>query len=258
MQAKPSPRGGPHALREACVRLNAPVMLSSSHKVMNITAKFWDRNTKTYEQQEARYPHIHARNIENARKYLRANDLVLDFGCATGTKALDLAAHVREIQGTDISSKMVAAAKRNAAERKVRNVNFAQATIFDQHFADRAFDVILAFGILHLLKDLPQVLQRINELLKPGGWFVSSTACMGRNDAILAWINRLLSIPARIGLLPTLQFLKIPELEATITHAGFTIAETKTVPFNPADERPYVVGRFIAAQKAHGSSEETL
>ncbi|HNT76493.1 MAG TPA: methyltransferase domain-containing protein [Anaerolineae bacterium] len=220
---------------------------------MNITTLFWDRNAKTYEQQEARYPQMHARNIENARKYLCANDLVLDFGCATGVKALELADDVREIQGIDISPKMVAAAKRNAVEWKVHNVDFVQATIFDQRFAEGAFDVLLAFGILHLLKDLPQALQRINILLKPGGWLISSSACMGQDDTILGWINRLLSIPARIGLLPTLQFLKIPELEAAIARAGFAIVETETIPFNPADGEQYVVGRFIAAQKEQSS-----
>ena len=220
---------------------------------MNITTKFWDRTAKSYEQQEARYPQMHARNITNARKYLHANDLVLDFGCATGIKALELAGHVHEIQGIDISPKMVTAAKKNATERKVQNVSFAQATIFDQRFAEGAFDVIFAFGILHLLKDLPQTLQRINELLQPGGWFISSTACMREDEAILAWINRLLFIPARIGLLPTLQFLKIRELETAITRAGFRIVETETIPFNPTDAQRYVVGRFIAAKKERSS-----
>lgn len=216
---------------------------------MNITTKFWDRAADNFEQQEARYPHLHARNIEKARKYLSANDLALDLGCATGTKTIELAGDVREIQGIDISPKMVAAAQRNAATRKVQNVHFTQATIFDSQFEPGAFDVILAFGILHLLKDLPATLQRVHALLKPGGWFISSTACMGQDDAILHWINRILSIPARIGLFPTLQFLKIPELEAAITHAGFSIVETETIPFNPANGQTYIVGRLVAAQK---------
>ena len=93
----------------------------------------------------------------------------------------------------------------------------------------------------------------INDLLKPGGWFISSTACMEEDDVILTWINRLLFIPARIGMLPTLQFLKIPKLEANITHAGFKIAETESIPFNPAEGQAYVVGRFIAAQKERDS-----
>lgn len=216
---------------------------------LNITTKFWDKNAKTYEQQEARYPHMHTRNVENARKYLRANDSVLDFGCATGIKALELAGCVREIQGIDISSNMVAAAKRNAAERKIRNVNFTQATIFDRRFEEEMWDVILAFGILHLVKNLSQAIQRINNLLKPGGWFISSTACMEENEKVPALMNTLLFIPGQLGLLPWLRFLKIPDLESSVTRGKFHIVETETLRFDPVHEHPYIVGRFIAAQK---------
>jgi 2-polyprenyl-3-methyl-5-hydroxy-6-metoxy-1,4-benzoquinol methylase len=223
---------------------------------MTITAIFWDVVAKRFDQQEARYPQVHTRNVENARKYLHTTDLVLDFGCATGEKALELAGHVKKIYGIDISSKMVAAAKRKAAERKIQNIDFVQATIFDGRLEKESFDVILAFGILHLLKDLPQSIRRIYDLLKPGGWFVSSTACMGDNEAIPTWINNLLFIPSRIGLLPTLRFLKISELEESITRARFQIVETETIPFNPNNNPTYIVGRFITAKKEQKDEQD--
>jgi 2-polyprenyl-3-methyl-5-hydroxy-6-metoxy-1,4-benzoquinol methylase len=42
--------------------------------------------------------------------------------------------------------------------------------------------VILAFHVLHLLEDTQEVVQRMHELLKPGGLFVSATACMGEKS----------------------------------------------------------------------------
>lgn len=224
---------------------------------MNVTAKFWDRVVKNFDQQEARYQQLHIKNVENAKKYLNASDLVLDYGCATGTKTFELAGHVAKIYGIDISPKMIAAAKRNAAKRKIQSVAFAQTTIFDRQLEQESFDAILAFGILHLLKNLPQVLQRINQLLKPGGWFISSTACMGDNETIPTWINHLLFIPARIGILPTLRFLKIHELERAITGARFQIVETETIPFDPADDQSYIIGYFITAKKYSTILEET-
>jgi SAM-dependent methyltransferase len=216
---------------------------------MNITAIFWDAAAKRFDQQEARYPQMHIKILDNTKRYLSASDLVLDYGCATGEKALELAGHVKKIQGIDISSKMVAAASMNAVERKIQNVDFTQATIFDKRFEQESFDAILAFGILHLLKDLPQAIQRIYDLLKPGGRLISSIACMGDNESIPTWINRLLFIPGRIGLLPTLRFLKIPELEEAITRTSFQIIETETFPFSPTNNPTYIVGRFIAAKK---------
>ena len=216
---------------------------------MNIIAKFWDRAADNFDQQEARYPHMHFTVVENAKRYLNASDLVLDFGCATGKKALELAGHVKKVQGIDISPKMVAVATRNATERNIQNVEFTQATIFDPRFERESFDAVLAFGILHLLKELPKALQRIHDLLKPDGWFVSSTACMGHEESTIIWINKFLSIPIRFGIFPRLQFLKIPELEEVITCTGFNLAETETIPFNPAARQNYIVGRFIAARK---------
>ncbi|MFZ6029605.1 MAG: class I SAM-dependent methyltransferase [Chloroflexota bacterium] len=216
---------------------------------MNVTISFWDRAARTFEQQEARYPHLHARLIENTCKYLSPTDLTLDFGCATGIKTLGLAGHVRTIQGIDISPKMIAAARQNAEKQKIGNARFLQATLFDPQFEPGSFDVILAFGVLHLLNDLTQALHQINHLLKPGGWFISSTACMGQDTPVLNWINRLISIPAQIGLLPPLRFLKIPELETAMRRHGFAITEAETIPFNPADGQTAIVARFVAAQK---------
>jgi 2-polyprenyl-3-methyl-5-hydroxy-6-metoxy-1,4-benzoquinol methylase len=223
--------------------------LKKSRGKMNISAKFWDQAAKNFEQQEEQDPQMHIKNVENAIKYLDASDLVLDFGCATGRKALELAEYVNQILGIDISPKMVAAAKRNAAERKIQNVDFAQATIFDKQFQKESFDATLAFGILHLLKDPSKAIQRINELLKPGGWFISSTACMGDDKIIPTVMNSLLFVPGRLGIFPYLRFLKIPELEQSITNGKFQIVETETLTFRPTNDPAYIVGRFIAAKK---------
>ena len=223
---------------------------------MNISAKFWDALANNFDEQEGRYKHAHLKTVENAKKYLNASDLVLDYGCATGTTAIEVAGQVKAIQGIDLSPKMIAAAKRRAAEQKIQNVDFAQATIFDKRLEKEAFDVILAFGILHLLKDLLKAIQRINELLKPGGVFVSSTACMGDDKTIPTLMNRILFIPSRIGILPYLRFLKIPDLEHSITQGKFEIVETETLTFtaSPPPGQTYIVARFIAAKKVAGNS----
>jgi ubiquinone/menaquinone biosynthesis C-methylase UbiE len=219
---------------------------------MNISAWFWDSLANSFDEQEGRYKHAHLKAVENAKKYLNASDLVLDYGCATGTTAFEIAGQVKAIRGIDISSKMIAAAKRRAAERQIQDVDFAQATIFDKRLKEEAFDVILALGILHLLKDPPKAIQRIYKLLKPGGRFVSSTACMGDDKTIPTVMNRILFIPSRIGIFPYLRFLEVPYLERSITQGKFQIVETETLTFsaNPAPGQAYIVARFIAAKKA--------
>jgi len=210
---------------------------------------FWDMLAKNFDEQSEGYKQVHIKTVENAKKYLNAGDLVLDYGCATGTTAIEIADHVKEIHGIDISSKMIDAARRKVAERKIQNIDFAQATIFDKRSTKESFDVVLALGILHLLKDPPKAIQRIYELLKPGGWFVSLTACMGEDKTIPTVINTILFIPSRIGIFPILRFLEVSKLEQSIIRGKFQIVETETLYFDPTHDLPYIVARFIAARK---------
>jgi predicted TPR repeat methyltransferase len=64
--------------------------------------KFWDRLAEGFDEGEDDFEPIHTRVLENTKKYLNAGDVVLDYGCATGTKAFELASDVQRIQGIDI------------------------------------------------------------------------------------------------------------------------------------------------------------
>lgn len=99
---------------------------------MNISAMFWNSLANNFDQQEGRYKQAHIKAVENAKEYLNVSDPVLDYGSATGTTAIEIADQAREIHGIDISPKKIDAAKRKAAERKIQNIDFAQATIFDR------------------------------------------------------------------------------------------------------------------------------
>lgn len=217
---------------------------------MNASERFWDRQSDHFEEHYARLEKQYIQLVEKIRRYLTIGDIVLDYGCAAGTVTCKIAGLAKEVHGIDLSSKMIEAAKRQATERKVQNIDFAQATIFDKRLKGESFDVILALGILHLLDNRKKVVQRINHLLKPGGWFVSSTACIGDDKPIMTLINTVGSFLGKIGILPTMRFFKISELEHLITQGNFQIVETESLPFGsePPDQA-YVFGRFVAAKK---------
>lgn len=191
--------------------------------------KIWDFLASSYDEGEKNFEPVHLKTIEKTKKYLHLDDTVLDYGCGTGTKALELAGDVKEIHGIDISSKMIEIANKKVFKLKTPNVYFTQATIFDESHEKGSFDVILAFNILHYLKDIQEVLQRINELLKPGGFFISSTECMGEEEKMK--FSRFLSfsvlfIMKKTRILPT-KFFKISELEDLIYNGNFQIVETE-------------------------------
>jgi 2-polyprenyl-3-methyl-5-hydroxy-6-metoxy-1,4-benzoquinol methylase len=189
-------------------------------------------------------------NVENTKKYLHANDIVLDFGCATGNVTIEIAAWVKEVHGIDFSSKMIEAAVRKAVEKKMKNIRFFHSTIFDEKLNKETYDVILALNILHLVEDAPAVIRRINELLKPGGIFVSSTACMRDGKTIPVLINKLIFLLGKAGIAPSIRFSKVSELEQSVTNADFQILETENIAIgSSSDNQSSLFDYYIAAKK---------
>lgn len=188
--------------------------------------KFWDLLSATYDAEEG--DPAKREDLELMHRYLQPDDTVLELACGTGTLAIQIAGWVKEIHAIDISGKMVAAAERKAAERKVENIHFAHTTIFEARYPEGSFDVVMAFNILHLLENAQMAVARINELLKPGGVYISSTPCLGEKKAV---VNHLLSplfmVPSRMGIIPYVKLFRISELEGLITQGNFQIAETK-------------------------------
>src|SRR5665647_2371653 len=126
--------------------------------------KFWDRLARTWDRPTEESEQTDTKVLAKTRPYLKARDTVLDYGCAKGNVDLKLAAAVKAIHGIDISSTMIAAAREAAETRRVANVSFAKATIFDEGLERESFEVVLAFNIFHLLEDAPKALLQISLL----------------------------------------------------------------------------------------------
>ena len=187
--------------------------------------RFWDFLAGDYDR-EPDDP-SKRKDLEAILKHLNPGDVVLDFACGTGTLSIELASRVKEIHAIDISSRMLAAASRKASERKVGNIRFLHTTIFDEALTNAAFDVVMAFNILHLLDDVQQVLRRINHLLKPGGVFISSTPCMGEKQPLANNILfSLFLLPSKLGIIPPIRVFTVNELETLIKNERFQSIET--------------------------------
>ena len=188
--------------------------------------KFWDFLAPNYEAGDG--DPSEREDLEIIYKYLHPEDSVLELACGPGTLAIYLAGRVKEIHAIDISGKMIARAERKAAEQKVNNIHFAHTTIYEAGYPNNSFNVVMAFNILHLLKDAQETVQRINQLLKPGGVFISSTPCLAEKKSV---INHLLTpfvkVPSKIGIIPYVKMFRIAELEELLTNGNFQIVETK-------------------------------
>jgi 2-polyprenyl-3-methyl-5-hydroxy-6-metoxy-1,4-benzoquinol methylase len=189
---------------------------------MGNSEKFWDKAAKGFTDHEKHNQLSENKDFITTLKYLDIDDTVLDYGCATGIISNAIADKVEEIHAIDISSKMIEIAKIKASELQIDNIQYAHATIFDERYQKESFNVIIAFRILHLLEDTPAVMLRINELLKPGGVFISVTTCMGSYKVFLSIIMSLLK---KVGRVPHVNWFKLSDLQRVITDGGLQIIE---------------------------------
>ncbi len=187
---------------------------------MDRSEKFWDKIAERYSKRPVSNEAAYQKKLQVTRDYLHSDSEVMEFGCGTGSTAIILAPCVKHIVAIDMSSKMVEIAQGKADAEQISNITFKHSAIEDYSVPDQAFDVVLGHNILHLLENWEEVISLVYRALKPGGVFVTSTACLGDMTIlfrIAAPIGRF------FGLFPLVKIFTIREFEESLTKAGFKI-----------------------------------
>ena len=107
-----------------------------------------------------------------------------------------------------------------------------------------ALFAVLAMSILHLLNDLDNAIHRVHRMLKPGGIFVSSTACLGDS---MAYIRFIAPIGKFLRLIPSLKVFTRQDLESSLIEAGFHID------YQRLSENDKLVYFLLAVKQPHAS-----
>jgi ubiquinone/menaquinone biosynthesis C-methylase UbiE len=187
---------------------------------MTADAAFWNDIADKYSKKPVENPEAFDRKIEITKSRMRPDDVVLDIGCGTGSLALRLAVGAREVHGLDFSDEMIRIARGKAEAQGVDNVRFHVGPFDDTFdvFEDGSLDGICAYSILHLVEDRPAALARIYRLLAPGGFFISSTTCLGGS-----WVpyRPILGVMRWLGKAPMVKIFTAVTLEDEIREAGF-------------------------------------
>jgi SAM-dependent methyltransferase len=118
---------------------------------------------------------------------------------------------------------MIDIAKEKAVVGKVENINFLQTDIFDKRYKTESFDTIMAVNMVHTVSNPQDVTQRIHDLLKPGGLFISVTPCLRDKMSFLINVQiQLVRILCKIGIIPIpIRRLKSAELDDLIGNESF-------------------------------------
>ena len=182
------------------------------------TVKFWNKIADRYSKKPVADEAVYLQKLALTREHCLPHMNLLEFGCGTGTTALALAPHVNHVLALDFSQNMIDIAQSKKSDTP--NVTFELNTIEEFQTSDETFDIVLGFSVLHLVGDKEAVIEKVYNMLKPGGVFVSSTACIGDTMAFFKWIT---PVGMALGLLPLLTVFKRDDLEGCFTQGGFTI-----------------------------------
>lgn len=94
---------------------------------------------------------------------------VLEIGIGCGTHAELLARHARSFTGIDLTSYAVTATLQRLRLRNDVNATILQMDAEEMEFADRSFDLVWGWGVIHHSGDTRRALQEIWRVLRPGG-----------------------------------------------------------------------------------------
>lgn len=187
---------------------------------MDREAKFWDKVADRYSRRPISDEATYTRKLEVTRDYLQSDMDVLEIGCGTGTTAIAHAPYVKHILATDLSPRMIEIATEKAKAAGIDNVTFAASSVDALDVPDASIDVVMAHNVLHLLEDRDRAIVDVCRLLKPGGAFVTSTACLGD----MVFLLRLLVPVGRfLRLFPLVKSFSVAELRDSFERAGFDI-----------------------------------
>lgn len=198
-------------------------MTSSTEEQSGQEGKFWDRMAENYSKQPIADEAAYQKKLQITQQYLKKDMNVLEIGCGTGGTSIIHSPHVKHILATDYSAKMIEIAKGKAQDANIKNVEFQQVSIDRLKLPDESQDVVLGLSILHLLKNRDEAIAKTHRLLKPGGLFVTSTACIGDMGMATNFFMKTLFPIGKLFGMPHIGVFKTEDLKESLTQNGFKI-----------------------------------
>jgi len=122
---------------------------------------------------------------------MRPGASVLDVGCGVGLDSAAMARHCLSVTAVDLTIVGVATAHRRAREQHI-DATYACADAEHLPFADRRFDYVYSFGVIHHAADTQACIDEALRVLKPGG---EALIMLYHRRSVNELVHRLLRVP---------------------------------------------------------------
>jgi ubiquinone/menaquinone biosynthesis C-methylase UbiE len=119
------------------------------------------------------------------------HDVALDVATGGGHTALALAPHVGQIVVSDLTPKMLEAAREHILGKDIDNASFELADAEKMPFDDEQFDIVTCRIAPHHFGDITAFASEVARVLKPGGRFVLMDSTSPDDDELDLFINEL-------------------------------------------------------------------
>lgn len=138
---------------------------------------FWNRYAKLYDFEINRFSRSAYSELYRLISLSLTEEMkVLEIATGTGLIAINIAGHVKSIEATDFSPKMIETAMKKTTPG---NVHFSVENAEALSFSDQTFDAIIISNALHIMPDPGLVLENIRRVLKPNGLLIAPTFSHG-------------------------------------------------------------------------------
>ena len=159
------------------------------------------REVEAYDARHSTFRNVDQENeriIELLR--IEPEHTLIEFGTGTGAFAIRAARSCAMVYAIDISSTMLAYAKRKSERLGIKNLAFCQGGFLTYRHAGAPADSIVTSTALHHLPDFWKsiALQRLNGMLKPGGHLYLSDVIFS-HDRVQENIERCIAKLEKIG-----------------------------------------------------------
>ena len=230
----------------------------------NYTRDTWDECAHRYIPLAMQLAQFHKSLLELVKP--RPGDRILDVCTGLGEPAMSIASIIApsgQVVGIDLSTNMTEIARKSAAKRGLRNVEFVTMDAEKLEFPAKSFDVAVSCFGFQIVTDPEAAAEEILRVLKPGGCTGFTVWSTGdRAPALDVIIGPMMeyATPDEDGYLPTPYELGGPEeLVNMLKGIGFANpTEVRTVGNCAADSvEDYLSMLLDGSPLGHSLSEET-